>query len=345
MFASLMGYSQVNDSTKTNKNVKQIIIQLNIDLENLNNTLDDFVKKIDEKQQKIDNLNDSLIVIEESKNNNSNYNSKSDSIKLLIKINKEMVDALQKGIEDINQSIQKINVQLDSVQKNVYVEVEDDVKYNDRKKKKFVGHWSAVEFGLNTLWSPNFNPNFPTEASFLTLDQAKSWYFSANVLQLSIPLFSRYIGLVTGAGFTFNNYELKNNYKLIIDSTNKLNYSSGEYNYTKNRFKTVNISIPLLLEFQIPMNKKDKRAFINFGIIGNYNLQSKMKYVYTDNNYEIKKKDKLTNFPINDFNYDLAVRLGYDNWYITASYRYIPIFKEGYGPQVNNFTTGIGFKF
>lgn len=345
LFCSFIGFSQQNDTTKSNKNVKQIIIQLNIDLENLNNTLDDFIKKIDEKHQKIESLNDSLLAIEDSKNLNQNDKSKSDSIRLLIKINQEMVEALQKGIEDINNSIEKINIQLDSIQKDIYVEVEKDVKYKERRKKKFVGHWSAIEFGLNTFWSPHFSPNFPTEGSFLTLEQQKSWYFSANIFQISIPLYSKYFGLVSGVGFTFNNYELKNNFKLIIDSTNSLSYSDGDYNYKKNRFKTINVSVPLLLEIQIPMNKKDKRAFINFGVIGNYNLQSKMKYVYTDNNYEIKKKDKLTNFPVTDFNYDFAIRLGYGGWYINASYRYIPIFKQGFGPQINNFTTGIGLKF
>ena len=135
-------------------------------------------------------------------------------------------------------------------------------------------------------------------------------------------------GAVTGVGFSFNNYELVNNVTLEVDADGNLTHTLSAIYYDKNRFKTFNLNVPLIIEFQIPVNKKDKRMFIGAGVIGTMNLSGKMKTVYTDGNSTIKYKDKSSNWPLSQFSYQATARVGYDAWYIFANYAMMPLFDQ-----------------
>lgn len=351
MFLLLFAEAQENDTIKNSNqpNVQQIVIKLNIDLTNLQNGLKDFENKINDKQVEIKILNDSIKIIKNKAMNDTNQvsNNQIDSINTLIEINQDIVEALQNGIDDINSSIEDINDQLAEMQdKNFSIEREDKPDMPKKHANKFKGHWAGVSLGLNTFGGTNFSLNLPAVASYMELYLPKSWEVSVNPVQFSIPFFNKYVGAVSGIGFTFNNYELRNNnLTLFVDSLNAVNSTTETFTYTKNRLKTAYLTVPLLIEFQIPVNKKSKRLFLSAGAIGNYCLQTKMKYTYDFNNAKITYKDKTSNWPTTMFNYDLTVRLGYDDWYLYANYKMLPMFEANKGPQINNISAGLGLRF
>jgi len=115
--------------------------------------------------------------------------------------------------------------------------------------------------------------------------------------------------------------------------------------YRINKFKTISLNAPLMIEFQVPVNKNYKRIFVGTGVIGGVNIQGKMKTAYKDGNSKIKNKDKYSNWPITKFNYQATARLGYDDWYLYANYSLTPLFEDNLGPQIYPISAGIGFRF
>ena len=68
-----------------------------------------------------------------------------------------------------------------------------------------------------------------------------------------------------------------------------------------------------------------------------------MKYIYQENNFEVKTKDKTTYFPVSPFSYAATVRLGYKDWYVYANYSLVPLFENN--PVIYPASAGIGLKF
>ena len=163
-------------------------------------------------------------------------------------------------------------------------------------------------------------------------------------MQFSIPFFNRYVGAVTGLGISFNNYELVQNINLLVDDQGNLAYNQADITFEKNRFKTVNLNAPLILEIQIPVNKKNERLFISGGVIGTMNLSGKMKHVYSDGNSKIKYKDKTSNWPLTQFSYQATARVGFEDWYLYANYSLMSLFEQNLGPELYPVSAGLGFR-
>lgn len=311
-------------------------------IENLQNGIKDFSIKIDKKNNEIKIWKDSIMMlnIQIAEDSTGKTEKIIDSLNEKIKNNEDIIEALTEGIEDIEQSIEELQKELNEISEDT---IKINIKPKDKlKKRKFKGHWAGMQLGLNTFVYNN-SPSLPPESSFLTIDQLKSWEFAINPFQFSIPFFNRYVGAVTGIGFTFNNYELLNNVTLSTLNNDLVATYDSTYIYDKNRLKTASLTLPLILEFQFRTNKKDKRFYIGTGVIGSLNLSTKMKYVYKRSNIEIKSKDKTTIFPVNRFSYAATVRLGLDDWYLYANYSLLPMFVNN--PIVNNTSFGIGLKF
>ncbi len=333
-------------------------------LNNLQKGLDDFNSKINEKRQEIEIWTDSikrLSVYIKQNGDNSSYKIVIDSLNDLIDADEDIVDALTDGIDEINESIKSISKQLYNLKKKNNNNNNYEYSYNDNnnsdnedyntkkhghRRKSFTGHWASVDFGLNSYTTKNYSLNLPAESDFMSVNLIQSREFSINPLQYSIPFFNKYFGAVVGLGFSFNNYELLQNVKLSVNSQGSLTSElDTDITYKKNRFKTINLTAPLLIEIQIPVNKADDRIFISAGVIGSLNLNSKMKYVYYYKNTKIKYKDKSALWPVNQWNYAATVRVGVNKTYFYANYNLMPLFIAGKGPEIYPVSAGIGFSF
>jgi hypothetical protein len=97
--------------------------------------------------------------------------------------------------------------------------------------------------------------------------------------------------------------------------------------------------IPLLAEFQIPINHYENRLYFSGGFFGSYRINShtKIKYRVDRKKEKLKVPDFLS---LNDFKYGVMFRAGYRWVNVFACYDLQPLFRKGKGPELTPFTFG-----
>ena len=107
----------------------------------------------------------------------------------------------------------------------------------------------------------------------------------------------------------------------------------------KSKFANVYITLPLLAEWQIPINHYDNRIFISAGLLASFRVNSHTKIKYKA---DAKQKHKMVDdFSMPTFRYSLMLRTGYRWFKVFASYDLVPLFKDDKGPELTPFTFGI----
>lgn len=240
--------------------------------------------------------------------------------------------------------------------------IDDNVSIKQAPKKRR-NHWAGIDLGINGF--VNFSGSFdlkndpdlentnPKEVTqFMELDYAKSWKLGINFWEHFFKLKEHHVGLVTGLGLEYNNYELKHNVQLIAKGGSFVydnvtpyneNYTWGvidtNINYSKNRFKTFYITAPLLLEINTGQHKNKSFHFAAGSIVG-YKFTTKMKYKYKEDGDTQKYKDN-QNFNTNPFKVDLTARIGYGWFTAFATYSLTPLFEKNRGPDLRTFSIGV----
>ena len=209
-------------------------------------------------------------------------------------------------------------------------------KHKKDKSGKFEGHWEGIEFGFNAFDKPDYS--MYNTKDFMSLNQGKSMEFDFNFYELNIGLAKSYVGLVSGMGLSFNNYRFENPFT-IQKGTNMTEPVLLDYdNLSKTKLAVSYLNVPLLLEFQIPVNQNEGRLFVNAGLIGGVKIGSHTKVKHGDT----KNKDH-SGFNLNSFKYDATARIGYKDISLFAKYSLTPLFQSGKGPELTPFTIGISF--
>jgi hypothetical protein len=209
-----------------------------------------------------------------------------------------------------------------------------------RGGKRFNGHWSGFELGFNGLANEDYSLYAGTDYAgidFMELNQPKSMEVNLNFLEYNIILEDRCIGLVTGMGFSMNNYRFDNDLTIVKGEDGIIHPVSLEgEKVEKSKLTASYLTVPLLLEFQIPINGRSNRLFISGGVIGGINLGSHTKIKYNGS----KEKDH-GSFNINPFKCSATVRAGLKDISLYACYGLTPLFKNDKGPELFPFSIGI----
>lgn len=203
---------------------------------------------------------------------------------------------------------------------------------------RFQGHWEGIEFGFNSFAKADYGMYAPAYDNFMSLNQGKSLELDFNFYELNIGLAKNYVGLVSGMGLSFNNYRFQNPFTMKREQNMTVPVALDPENLSKTKLAVSYLTVPLLLEFQIPVNNNEGRLFINGGIIGGVKIGSHTKVKYGDN----KEKDR-SGFNLNSFNYAATARIGYKDICLFAKYSLTPMFEDGKGPELTPFTIGISF--
>ncbi|MBE9468247.1 MAG: PorT family protein [Bacteroidetes bacterium] len=207
-------------------------------------------------------------------------------------------------------------------------------------KKKFKGHYSGFDIGINNYFTSEFSTSLPANEEYMNLNSGKSWGVNINLIQKSIGLFNNNIGLVTGMGLEFNNYRFDNKQLVIAgDSTVLYSYKETERNYEKNKLATTYLTVPLIMEFQIPVREKNKSIYLSLGVTGSIKLGSHVKLEEKSGNKEKIRDD----FNLSPLRYGLTARVGYDDFGIFANYSLQQMFEKNKGPELYPFTIGFSF--
>lgn len=207
-------------------------------------------------------------------------------------------------------------------------------KHKKSNPDKFKGHWEGLELGFNSFTKPDYS--LYSTKDFMSLNQGKSVEVNLNFYQLNIGLAKSYVGLISGMGLSFSNYRFENAYTIKKGSTMTEPVLLDYDNLSKTKLAVTWLNVPLLLEFQVPVNQKEGRLFINAGLIGGVKIGSHTKVKHEDT----KDKDH-SGFNMNSFNYSATARIGYKDICLFANYSLTPLFESGKGPGLTPFAIGI----
>ncbi|PKP39600.1 MAG: hypothetical protein CVT98_01195 [Bacteroidetes bacterium HGW-Bacteroidetes-15] len=221
-------------------------------------------------------------------------------------------------------------------------ESDDDKDFTYKKKPSFKGHWAGFEWGFNGFMDPNHSINMKDDLKFMELRQGRSWNINLNIMQYSLGFGTDKIGLVTGLGFEFNDYHFRNQTSIkvsdgitVVDSF----YIDNNLNVTKTKLSTSHLTVPLLLEFQIPTSNDRHRIFFSTGVIGGVRLGTHTKVLYEGaGKGEDKKRG---DYNLSAFRYAVTARVGYRGLKLFANYYPTPLFEKEKGPEVYPFSIGL----
>lgn len=223
-------------------------------------------------------------------------------------------------------------------------ESDEDKDDSKRKKKKFKGHWSGIEFGLNSFVDDKFSMSRTAGEQFMDLNTGRSWNFNWNIKQYSVGFGTNRLGLVTGIGLEFNNYHFDGDNNIQEVDGNIVTKDDYPSTLSKSKLRTTFLTVPLLFELQLLEAKRSKRIFISGGVIGGLKLGSQSKVIYKlDGN---RKKDKTKDdFNINPLRYGLTARIGYRALKFYANYYLTPFFEKDGDPQLYPISLGLSLAF
>ncbi len=206
----------------------------------------------------------------------------------------------------------------------------------------FSGHWAGVDFGFNLFVNPDYS-GYSSE--FMENDILRSNSTYLNFFQQSIG-FQRNrntIGMVTGLGLQLKSYRLERNTTIERLENGRIEPQTLYFEQNqKSKLSVVSLMVPLLAEFQIPVNHYKNRLYISGGAFGGIRLGSHTKIKYRIDG----KKEKLKtpgHYSLQDFKYGLMFRTGYRWVNVFATYELTPLFKEDKGPKLTPVTFGITF--
>ncbi|MFV0521961.1 MAG: hypothetical protein ACK5MI_05990 [Mangrovibacterium sp.] len=211
------------------------------------------------------------------------------------------------------------------------------------QSNKFNGHWASLQFGVNGFANSDYSMYEPTSdvpSDFMDLRQAASWEINWNILEWNIALNRRNnFGLVTGMGLSWNNYKFDN--KVTIDKgDNGIIYPSAveDTNFKKSKLMLCYLTVPLMMEYQFPINQGRSKMFVSAGVVGGLNIKSLAKVKANDS----KNKDR-GSLSIAPFKASGIFQVGGNNLSLYATYSFTELFKDGKGPKLTPFSVGISF--
>jgi hypothetical protein len=240
---------------------------------------------------------------------------------------------------------------------------EGEVTHKRIKLDKFNGHWGGVGLGINGYLNENFSYELPEEYEFMDLLWQKSVNVDLNIYEQNINLSAnKNIGLVTGIGYSINNYRFTKSFTIMQDS----NYFSGTYNkdinVRKSKIVTNHITVPLLLEIQdknpSPLTKH--RWHVSVGAIFGVRVHSHQKTYFDETNKDYnlvhpttgevvavatspsQNKAKLhDDFYLRPFKVDASLRIGWGWINLYANMSMTEMFSKNKGPKLHPFSVGI----
>lgn len=203
-------------------------------------------------------------------------------------------------------------------------------------------HFAGVDLGVNILLNSSGGTEFDSTMNWLELDYARSLTWRLNLIEQKIRLYKDYVGIMVGAGITYNSYGLRNNVKVVnTDSTGTtgIEIDPQLQDFTKNKLRVTYLNVPVMLEFNTS-DQLSKSFHVSAGVTTGLKLGSltRQKWENGDDKYNERVKG---DFNFSPFTLDASVRIGYGNFTVFANYGLTPLFTKNDGPEVYPVSVGI----
>lgn len=175
------------------------------------------------------------------------------------------------------------------------------------------------------------------------LKSERSNEFFYNPIERIIPIIKNNVGITTGLGLNWRNYFLDFNKQFSIQNhvTTVADAPVG-INYEYSRLRTFQLTIPLLLEIQPTLGKRNK-FFISGGLVAGINTFSSFKAKYKEGNTTKNQKEKDLN--VAPITLDYVTMIGYDTWSLYGKYAVLDMFQANKGPRVKTVSVGLMMNF
>ncbi|NPA67621.1 MAG: outer membrane beta-barrel protein, partial [Chlorobi bacterium] len=272
--------------------------------------------------------------------------SETEHQKFLIELNRKKIEAFEKGLEDIDKSIAEVKKEISGLNKELKIETEKKSRKEVAsaiKHQRFNAHWAGFELGILNFTDSKGNLLSDDDLGFLAITPEKTISYALNIIEYNIPLSkNKLFGLATGAGMEWNSIALKENINLYEDENGNLcaeYVNPDDIKYTKNKLNVAYVTVPLIIEIQIPTKKR--RFFFGAGITGSIRTWSKQKQKYTSDGETYKNKI-IDDFRLSPFKYGATARIGYGDIAVYVNYDFISLFRTGTAPEM--FPVSVGFK-
>jgi hypothetical protein len=242
---------------------------------------------------------------------------------------------------NILESLEGSKFKFERYNKNDETDQEDKEEDRARRRNRFKGHWAGVEFGFNNYLTSDRSSVMPADINYMTLHTSKSNNFSINFAQLSLG-FARHFGILTGLGINWNNYRFSGNNNITTTPLGVIVELDPGGQLDKSKLTTVYLTIPVMLELQIPANSHHLNLGAGFIGASKLGAHTKMKY---ENGDKVKSNEALS---LNQFRYGATARIGYENFQLYGTYYMTPLFLSGKGPNGNDlypFEIGVAITF
>jgi hypothetical protein len=213
---------------------------------------------------------------------------------------------------------------------------------NDKSNRHFKGHWDAFQIGINSYLSPDKSTSLPASMDYMALNTNKSINININMLQQSFGLIGRNFGIVSGLGLEFTNYVFDGNNTIVKDASGMIVADVKPFKLDKSKLTTSYLTVPLILEFQFPGERRSNRLYINGGVVGGLKLGSHTKIKYKENGDKQDEKDK-NDFNLNSLRYGFTGRIGIKHLSIYGTYYPVALFEKNKGPELYPFMVGFSF--
>lgn len=228
-----------------------------------------------------------------------------------------------------------------------YVRVEKDIE-RPKWSGRFNPHWAGLEMGVNVMTGSDYsvyNGQYDQFGDFMDLNVGKSMSWNLNIMEFAFKNERKNFGVVTGLGFSFNDYAF--NDPITLEKTGNpaitvpvmlLNDTDGR-GIKKSKLHVNYITAPLMLEVKTPLRMGSSRLYLAGGVIGSLYLGSHTKFKY----YKGDKEKSKSGFNINQWKYELTGRIGFGDFCIFANYSMTSLFKSDRGPEVYPLLIGVSF--
>ena len=224
----------------------------------------------------------------------------------------------------------------------IHDERPDTIKKSGRTRIN-THNWSGIELAENGFLTAGNNLSLPANADYMSLNYGlRNLSWNLNLFEKDFKFAHDHLQVVTGLGFSFNSFNMKNKSTLNADSSYTSNINTINTNAVtliKNKLRESFITIPLMLELNTS-KIKHQNFHIAAGVIGGLKLGSSTKQVFTEDTktYRDIRRDDYNLFP---FKLDATVRVGYGYFTLFATYSLTPLFQTGKGPELYPFNVGI----
>lgn len=225
---------------------------------------------------------------------------------------------------------------------NFKITEDESEKDKKEKRKNDIELWSGFDLGVNGYLNASNGFDMPAGYNYLELNPVSSMSVGFNLFEKDLPLIRNYFELVTGMGFTINNYKFANNTRIVNNPNQFTGIIDTQNVFDKTKLRVSYINVPLLFEINTHANP-NKAIHLAAGFVFGYNIGAKTKIVYEVNGKSEKSHDG-NNYFINPYKCDATVRIGYgDGVMLFASYSLTTLFRNNKGPELYPTSIGIAF--